>query len=140
VSENNQQPIDEFLLTSIRHLHMTRLTLDGNYHANHYAKGKTADQNDTSIWTGRGYFPIESIYNQNCGFQEVSSAEVATSAFLRIRRLTVCLQQKSVCGHLSVVNKQNRSKFKNMDISGIVNCQCCHVFIRSTANLKCAER
>ena len=22
-------------------------------------------------------------------------------------------------------------KFKNMDISGIVNCQCCHIFVRS---------
>ncbi|KAL0071315.1 hypothetical protein AAF712_001171 [Marasmius tenuissimus] len=105
----------------LMHLHMTRLTLDGNYHANHYAK-KNLDPNDVSIYSGRSYFPIASVYNEHCGFKEPTSTE------------------KSVCGHLNTISKQNKVKFKNMDISGIVNCQCCHVFIRTSANLKCAER
>ncbi|KAL0059360.1 hypothetical protein AAF712_013871 [Marasmius tenuissimus] len=118
----NMEPGWEKTPEALGHLHMTRLTLDGNYHANHYAKGKNADQNDISLWAGRGYFPIESVYNQHCGLKEATSAE------------------KSVCGHLNTISKQNKAKFKNMDISGIVNCQCCHVFTRSSANLKCAER
>ncbi|KAK1224325.1 hypothetical protein PQX77_012776 [Marasmius sp. AFHP31] len=107
--------------SGLRHLHQTRLTLDGNYHANHYAK-KNSDKNDVSLWLGRGYLPVAAVYNAHCGLEEASSTE------------------KSVCGHLKTINKQNKVKFKNMDISGIVNCQCCHIFIRSTSNLKCGER
>ncbi|KAL0564085.1 hypothetical protein V5O48_017971 [Marasmius crinis-equi] len=107
--------------TPHQHLILTRLTLDSNYQANHFAK-KNCDPNDVLLWAGRGYLPIASVYNRHCGFAEPSSDE------------------KSVCGHLKVVNKQNKVKFKNMDISGIVNCQCCHVFIRTSANLQCVER
>ncbi|KAJ8088246.1 hypothetical protein PM082_022318, partial [Marasmius tenuissimus] len=106
---------------SLRHLHQTRLTLDGNYQANHFAR-KNIDKNDVSLWAGRGYLPVASVYNAHCGLEEASSTE------------------KSVCGHLKTINKQDKVKFKNMDISGIVNCQCCHIFIRSTANLQCGER
>ncbi|KAK1221248.1 hypothetical protein PQX77_015947 [Marasmius sp. AFHP31] len=105
----------------LRHLHQTRLTLDGNYQANHFAK-KNIDKNDVSLWAGRGYLPVASVYNAHCGLEEASTTE------------------KSVCGHLNTINKQNKTKFKNMDISGIVNCQCCHIFVRSSANLKCGER
>ncbi|KAK1215224.1 hypothetical protein PQX77_022175 [Marasmius sp. AFHP31] len=105
--------------SDLRHLHQTRLTLDGNYQANHFAKKH--DPNDVSLWAGKGYFPVASVYNAHCGSKEASSEE------------------KSVCGHLKVINKQNKVKFKNMDISGIVNCQCCHIFIRSSSNLKCGE-
>ncbi|ESK80962.1 hypothetical protein Moror_13463, partial [Moniliophthora roreri MCA 2997] len=47
---------------------------------------------------------------------------------------------KSVCGHLNALNKQNRSKFKNTNISGIVNCQCDHIFVLASGNLPLGER
>ncbi|KAK1223873.1 hypothetical protein PQX77_013239 [Marasmius sp. AFHP31] len=105
----------------LRHLHQTRLTLDGNYQANHVAK-KNIDKNNVSLWAGRGCLPVASVYNAHCGLKEASTTE------------------KSVCGHLNTINKQNKTKFKNMDISGIMNCQCCHIFVHSSANLKCGER
>ncbi|KAF7371487.1 CxC2 domain-containing protein [Mycena venus] len=42
--------------------------------------------------------------------------------------------------YLKVVNKQDKKKFKNMAITGTVNCQCSHVFILSSVDLPHAER
>ncbi|KAJ7811336.1 hypothetical protein B0H14DRAFT_2606597 [Mycena olivaceomarginata] len=47
---------------------------------------------------------------------------------------------KSTCNYLKVVNKQDKKKFKNMAITGTVNCQCSHVFILSSVDLPHAER
>jgi Kyakuja-Dileera-Zisupton transposase len=38
------------------------------------------------------------------------------------------------------VNKQNCKKFKNMDITSIVNMQCSHIFIKSTVNLQLGKK
>ena len=38
------------------------------------------------------------------------------------------------------MNKQDKKKFKNMDVTGTVNCQCGHVFIKSTVDLLYGER
>jgi hypothetical protein len=48
--------------------------------------------------------------------------------------------QKSTCSYLNAVNKQDRKKFKNMEITGIVNIQCSHVFIKSSVDLQLGER
>ncbi|KAJ7256377.1 hypothetical protein C8J57DRAFT_1235751 [Mycena rebaudengoi] len=47
---------------------------------------------------------------------------------------------KSVPVSTKVVNKQDKKKFKNMAITGTVNCQCSHVFILSSVDLPHAER
>ncbi|KAJ7852712.1 hypothetical protein B0H13DRAFT_1904487 [Mycena leptocephala] len=47
---------------------------------------------------------------------------------------------KATCNYLEVVNKQDKKKFKNMAITGTVNCQCSHVFILSCVDLPHAER
>jgi hypothetical protein len=44
------------------------------------------------------------------------------------------------CDHLSALNKQDRKKFRNMDITGIVCVQCSHVFIKSTVDLQLGEK
>jgi hypothetical protein len=41
---------------------------------------------------------------------------------------------------LAAINKQNRKKFKNMDITGIVNIQCSHVYIKSSVDLQLGEK
>ncbi|KAJ6622212.1 hypothetical protein B0H10DRAFT_2343049 [Mycena sp. CBHHK59/15] len=48
--------------------------------------------------------------------------------------------EKSTCNYLKVVNKQDKKKFKNMAITGTVNCQCSHVFILSCMDLQYGER
>jgi hypothetical protein len=44
-----------------------------------------------------------------------------------------------MCNYLKVVNKQNKKQFKNMAITGTVNCQCSHVFILSSVDLLHAD-
>ncbi|KAJ7236499.1 hypothetical protein C8J57DRAFT_1247744 [Mycena rebaudengoi] len=39
-----------------------------------------------------------------------------------------------------VVNKQDKKKFKNMAITGTVNCQCSHVFVLSCVDLQYGEK
>ena len=48
--------------------------------------------------------------------------------------------QKAPCDHLNVHTKQNRKKFKNMEITGVVNIQCSHIFIKSTVDLQLGEK
>ncbi|KAJ7131849.1 hypothetical protein C8R43DRAFT_956812 [Mycena crocata] len=48
--------------------------------------------------------------------------------------------EKSTCSYLNAVNKQNKKKFKNMAITGTVNCQCSHVFVLSSVDLQYGER
>ncbi|KIY51161.1 hypothetical protein FISHEDRAFT_57253 [Fistulina hepatica ATCC 64428] len=43
------------------------------------------------------------------------------------------------CVTLNVVNKQKESKFKGMDITGVVNCQCSHICIRTSADTHLGE-
>ena len=69
-----------------RHLHQTRLTLDGNYQANHFAR-KNMDPNDVSLWAGRGYLPVAAVYNAHCGLEEACSTEVSCPSNGRTRSL-----------------------------------------------------
>ena len=48
--------------------------------------------------------------------------------------------KKSTCTYLKAVNKQDKKKFKNMDITGTVNCQCSHVFVWSSVDMQFGER
>ncbi|KAJ7798689.1 hypothetical protein B0H14DRAFT_3092881 [Mycena olivaceomarginata] len=49
-------------------------------------------------------------------------------------------QEKSTCNYLRAVNKQDKKKFKNMAITGTINCQCSHVFVLSCVDLYYGER
>ncbi|KAJ7027283.1 hypothetical protein C8F04DRAFT_1267195 [Mycena alexandri] len=49
-------------------------------------------------------------------------------------------KETSNCNYLKAVNNQDKKKFKNTIISGIVNIQCSHVFIKSTVDLQLGEK
>ncbi|KAJ3528320.1 hypothetical protein NMY22_g9460 [Coprinellus aureogranulatus] len=104
----------------LRHLSQLQRTLDGNHHANHYMKN--TDPESFSLYGGEAQFPSEEEYHAFIG------ALLTTSA------------QKSTCSYLNAVNKQDRKKFKHMDITGVVNCQCSHVFVLSTVDLQLGEK
>ncbi|KAK6997020.1 CxC2 domain-containing protein [Favolaschia claudopus] len=103
----------------LRHLNQSQRTLDGNHQCNQFSKNN--DPDDVSLCNGKGYFPLDSEY------QEYLKKVPATA-------------EKSTCNYLKVVNKQDKKKFKNMAITGTVNCQCSHVFILSSVDLPHAER
>ncbi|KAJ7156652.1 hypothetical protein C8R46DRAFT_1226130 [Mycena filopes] len=44
------------------------------------------------------------------------------------------------CNHLKAVNNQDKKKFKNMRITGLVNAQCSHVYITASVDLQFGER
>ncbi|KAF7341419.1 CxC2 domain-containing protein [Mycena venus] len=50
------------------------------------------------------------------------------------------LPPKSTCNYLKAVNNQDKKKFKNMEITDIVNVQCSHVFVKASVNLQFGER
>ncbi|KAH6914266.1 hypothetical protein BKA70DRAFT_1182325 [Coprinopsis sp. MPI-PUGE-AT-0042] len=102
-----------------RHLKQIRLTLDGNYHANHLIKH--SDPNHESFFEGRAFFPPPELWKQ-----------VADGIGLDI-------DEKPACAYLKAVSKQVTKKFIGCDLSGVVNIQCPHVFIISTVNLKRGE-
>ncbi|KAF8803122.1 hypothetical protein BYT27DRAFT_7226149 [Phlegmacium glaucopus] len=106
--------------SNLRHLNQTQYMADGNHHSNKYSKN--TDPNDVSLYNGTAYFPEDTTYQE----------------FLR--NIPNGASEKVPCDHLNVANKQNRKKFKNMDISGIVNIQCSHIFIKSTVDLQLGEK
>ncbi|KAJ6474802.1 hypothetical protein C8R45DRAFT_935329 [Mycena sanguinolenta] len=95
----------------LSHLNQSQRTLDGNHQCNQFSKN--TDPDDVSLCAGNAYFPLDSIYQDYL---------------------------KSVKTSTEVVNKQDKKKFKNMAITGTVNCQCSHVFILSSVDLPHAER
>ncbi|KAJ7663720.1 hypothetical protein DFH06DRAFT_986389 [Mycena polygramma] len=101
------------------HLNQSQRTLDGNHQCNQYSKN--TDPDDVSLCAGKAYFPLDSSYQKY-----LKSVPTSTEA--------------STCNYLKVVNKQDKKKFKNMAITGTVNCQCSHVFILSCVDLPHAER
>ncbi|EDR13065.1 uncharacterized protein LACBIDRAFT_322486 [Laccaria bicolor S238N-H82] len=105
------------------HLNQTQDTADWNHHANKFAKN--IDPDDVSLFTGKAYFPDEAEYQQY---------------LLDLQKKPAPPEEKTACAHLNAVNKQNRKKFKNMDITGIVNIQCLHVFIKSSVDLQLGEK
>ncbi|KAH6916341.1 hypothetical protein BKA70DRAFT_1502308 [Coprinopsis sp. MPI-PUGE-AT-0042] len=104
----------------LRHLKQVRLTLDGNYHANHLIKH--SDPNLVSYFEGRAFFPEPEPFE------------------LVMKGLGLDINEKPTCAYLKAVSKQETKKFIGCDISGIVNIQCPHVFIVSTVNLKGGEK
>ncbi|KAJ7601509.1 hypothetical protein DFH06DRAFT_1352712 [Mycena polygramma] len=102
-----------------RHLNQSQRTLDGNHQCNQFSKN--TDPDDISLCAGKSYFPLDSEYQQYLKDVPLSTA-------------------KATCNYLKVVNKQDKKKFKNMAITGTVNCQCSHVFILSCVDLPHAER
>ncbi|KAJ7069033.1 hypothetical protein B0H15DRAFT_925884 [Mycena belliarum] len=107
----------------LRHCNQSQRTLDGNFQCNQY--NKNTDPDDISLCAGKGYFPPDDEYK----------AYLAKIPVSREKKW-----QKSTCNYLKVVNKQNKKKFKNMAITGTVNCQCSHVFILSCVDLQYGER
>ncbi|KAJ3831778.1 hypothetical protein F5878DRAFT_647350, partial [Lentinula raphanica] len=106
----------------LKHLNQEQLKLDGNFHLQQLEKKRYSDPNDISLETanGIGYFPDEDIYRE---YQKASSDS----------------SEKSTCSYLNIVNNQNKSKFKNMKITGVVNVVCSHSIIRSSVNLPKGE-
>ncbi|KAJ7138606.1 hypothetical protein C8R46DRAFT_1321618, partial [Mycena filopes] len=104
----------------LRHLHQSQRTLDGNFQCNQF--NKNTDPDDVSLCAGKGYFPLDSDYKEY------------------LARVPVHFCQKSTCNYLKAVNKQDKKKFKNMAITGTVNCQCSHVFVLSCVDLYHGER
>ncbi|KAJ6555358.1 hypothetical protein DFH09DRAFT_1084916 [Mycena vulgaris] len=104
---------------SLRHLNQSQRTLDGNFQCNQFNKNN--DPDDISLCAGKGYFPLDSEYKEYLGRIPVS-------------------KEKSTCNYLKAVNKQDKKKFKNMAVTGTVNCQCSHVFILSCVDLYYGER
>ncbi|KAJ3833367.1 hypothetical protein F5878DRAFT_546684, partial [Lentinula raphanica] len=105
-----------------RHLNQEQLELDGNFHLQQLEKKNYSDPNDISLETanGVGYFPDEDMYEMYRNSASDSS-------------------EKSTCSYLNIVNNQNKSKFKNMKITGVVNVVCSHSIIRSSVNLSKGE-
>ncbi|KAJ7113877.1 hypothetical protein C8R44DRAFT_630668 [Mycena epipterygia] len=102
-----------------RHLNQSQRTLDGNFQCNQF--NKNTDPDDVSLCAGKGQFPLDVDYKEYLARVPVS-------------------KEKSTCNYLKAVNKQDKKKFKNMAITGTVNCQCSHVFILSCVDLYYGER
>ncbi|KAJ6603168.1 hypothetical protein B0H10DRAFT_2195843 [Mycena sp. CBHHK59/15] len=93
----------------LRHCNQSQRTLDGNFQCNQF--NKNTDPDDVSLAAGNGYFPPDDKYKEYLAKIPVS-------------------HDKSTCNYLKVVNKQDKKIFKNMAITGMVNCQCSHVFLQ----------
>ncbi|KAJ6467420.1 hypothetical protein C8R45DRAFT_778039, partial [Mycena sanguinolenta] len=111
--EFNSDPNRSKTPSHLLHINQSQRTLDRNHQCNQFSKN--TDPDDISLCTGKGYFPLDAEYQEY-------------------------LQSKLTCNYLKVVKKQDKKKFKNMAITGTVNCQCSHVFILSTVDLPHAER
>ncbi|KAK7001782.1 hypothetical protein R3P38DRAFT_3326686 [Favolaschia claudopus] len=103
----------------LRHLCQQKTTADGNFHCT--KSKKTSDPNDRSLFKGTAFFPTHEQ------LEEALKDAPQTS-------------EKSKCNYLNAVNNQDKKKFKNMEITGIVNIQCCHVFVKSSVDLQLGER
>ncbi|KAF8955089.1 hypothetical protein BDZ97DRAFT_1968746 [Flammula alnicola] len=117
----NMEPGWERTPDDLGHLQQTQLTADGNHHSNKYRKN--TDPDDISLYEGKAYFPNDLEYREY------------------VKNLPKNIPEKlGDCDHLNALNKQDRKKFKNMDITGIVCIQCSHIFIKSTVDLQLGEK
>ncbi|KAK7451671.1 hypothetical protein VKT23_012348 [Stygiomarasmius scandens] len=106
----------------LKHLHQSRKTIDGNFQANRYSKN--ADPDDKSFFNGRSFFPSK---------EDVDEYERTVPQLQSFKH-------KADCGWIKAIAKQNSKKFRGMDITGIINRQCDHVFVESSTNMKAGER
>ncbi|KAJ7447699.1 hypothetical protein FB451DRAFT_777855 [Mycena latifolia] len=105
----------------LRHLNQERRTIDGNFHCT--KSMKNTDPNDLSLYRGSSFFPTDADLKEY-----LAKVPVTTKT------------EKSHCNYLKAVNNQDKKKFKNMEISAIVNVQCSHVFIQASVDLQHGER
>ncbi|THU83255.1 hypothetical protein K435DRAFT_871479 [Dendrothele bispora CBS 962.96] len=106
----------------LNHLHQSRKTIDGNFQANRYSKN--ADPDDESFFNSRSFFPSK---------EEVDEYEGTVPQLQSFKH-------KADCGWIKAIAKQNSKKFRGMDITGIINRQCDHVFVEASANMTAGER
>lgn len=118
------------------HLSSLFLTLDGNHHANRYAKN--TDPTDSSLFKGNAYLPDQQTYRDYLSRTEVTK-EVCFFLFHFLPRLNNSMQ-KSRCSFISAVNFQDRKKFLGNDETGLINVQCIHVYILASVNMFLGER
>ncbi|KAJ2911567.1 hypothetical protein MD484_g8844, partial [Candolleomyces efflorescens] len=104
----------------LRHLNQLQLTSDGNHQANRYSKN--SDPLSISLFWRRAYYLLDSKFKED------------------LERLSGFASEKTTCTHLNAAEKQDRKKFKNMNITGIINIQCLHVFVKSTVDMHLGER
>ncbi|KAJ6466512.1 hypothetical protein DFH09DRAFT_956689 [Mycena vulgaris] len=115
----NMDPQIGPLPPELRHLSQERVTVDGNFHCT--KSTKNSDPNDYSLYKGDGFFPTNTTLNDHL-------------------KSVPPTKEKSTCNYLKAVNNQDKKKFKNMEITGIVNTQCSHVFIKTSVDLQFGER
>ncbi|KAF7300128.1 CxC2 domain-containing protein [Mycena kentingensis (nom. inval.)] len=115
----NSDPVSSTTPAELRHLNQIQRTLDGNFQTGQF--NKNTDPDDVSFCEGDGYMPLDAPYRD----------------YLEMTPLST---EKSTCGYLTVVNKQNKKKFKNMAVTGTLNCQCSHVFVLSSVDMHYGER
>ncbi|KAE9392160.1 hypothetical protein BT96DRAFT_1058534, partial [Gymnopus androsaceus JB14] len=109
------------------HLHSLKRTVDGNFKTGNYDKKN--DTNDVSLFGGRAYMPSEQRYQHY--LETVPQLQKEVRALVSI---------KTTCNHLNVANGVNRAKFKNQRITGNINVQCEHIFVRSSVDMTYGER
>ncbi|KAK6966548.1 hypothetical protein R3P38DRAFT_2816040 [Favolaschia claudopus] len=103
----------------LRHLNQQRETIDGNFHCT--KSTKNSDPNDYSLYQGSGFSPLTP-----------TSKPISTT--------TPRERPRSNCNNLNAVNNQDKKKFENTEITGIVNVQCTHVFVKASVDLQHGER
>lgn len=117
------------------------MTADGNFHLNKYMKN--TDPNDVSLYNGRAYFPNEEEFQAYLKAQprDLPEVRINVASTLMFPSLVIRLQ-KVVCDHLKAIKNRQRGgkKFKNLDVTGVVNIQCSHINIKSTVDLQAGER
>ncbi|KAF8135240.1 hypothetical protein K438DRAFT_1640334, partial [Mycena galopus ATCC 62051] len=106
----------------LRHLNQGRDTVDGNFHCT--KSTKNSDPKDYSLYQGSGFFPSNSELEEHLA---------------HVKRVPIT-RERSTCNYLKAVNNQDKKKFKNMEITGIVNVQCSHVFVKASVDLQFSER
>ncbi|KAE9386055.1 hypothetical protein BT96DRAFT_1006454 [Gymnopus androsaceus JB14] len=110
----------ERTLSHLCHLHSLKRTVDKNFKTRNY--NKKNDTNDVSLFGGRAYMASEQRYQHYL------------ETVLQLQK------EKMTCTHLNVANRVNRAKFKNQQITGNINVQCEHIFVRSSVDMTYGER
>ncbi|KAJ8083264.1 hypothetical protein PM082_009136 [Marasmius tenuissimus] len=107
----------------LRHLIQQQLTANGNFHLNRYKKTSKDEKGDNI-----------SLLN-DC----VSGYFLSWESMQQHLAIAPKTNEKSTCNYLKVVNNQDKKKFKNMSMTGIVGVQCSHVFMLSAMDLMAGE-
>ncbi|KAJ3994816.1 hypothetical protein F5050DRAFT_1809260 [Lentinula boryana] len=104
----------------LRHIHSSRITIDGNMKTGNYTKKN--DPNDVSLFDGRAYMANSKRYKHY------------------LKTVPQLQNEKVTCNHLNVANGASCSKFKNLRVIGTVNVHCDHYMVGSSVDIIGAER